>query len=326
MLRGQSFELLELVLAGIDRIPVEIDCVVLAAPERDFAAHDADVLTDFMLRGGRLLAMLEPMGDAAADSFLAEWGLVAHEGILIDPSPERANIAGEGTELIALGFASDGDHPITAGFTAATLYPIARSLELVQPPAAGLTPKRLIATRPAAWLERQMEGLGEQAPHFDAGQDLAGPLGIAYAQEVDLRRYRYGETEQDVGVSAIVLDIQEGVTDVRDPSLADSTQVAGGTLQRHRPERTRLVAVGDVDFVNNANLLVRGNGDLLLAMTLWLTERENRIALPPRPSRADPLLLTQRQKALIRGLGIGVGPGIFLALSMVVVWRRRRWV
>lgn len=321
-LQQQNFAVIETSLAGMQRIPIEFDCVVLAAPENGFTARDADLVTDYLLRGGRLLCMVEPLGSAVVDSLLEPWGLRALDGIVFDPTPERENIAGEGSELIALALGGDRDHVITRSFGAATLYPIARGLEAVQPPAPGLTPTRLVQTAPGTWLETDFEN----PESFDADEDRAGPIGLAFAVDVDLKRFRYDQRDLDVGLSASLLDLHAEIVDMRDSTRVDSVRVGDVELRREQGERARLVVFGDVDFVNNANLLVRGNSELLLSSLLWLTEHENRIALPPRPTRADPVVLTRRQKRWLRIVGMGVGPGIFFALSIGVVFQRRRWL
>jgi ABC-type uncharacterized transport system involved in gliding motility auxiliary subunit len=84
--------------------------------------------------------------------------------------------------------------------------------------------------------------------------------------------------------------------------------------------------IGDTDFAGNANLRVQGNTQLLLASVLWLTEQEDRIALPPRPDLNDPVVLSSAQVETLRITALAVVPLVFLAIGAWTLWRRRQWV
>jgi ABC-type uncharacterized transport system involved in gliding motility auxiliary subunit len=323
-IRRQNFQVDEGSLIGVRAIPGEIDCVVLAAPEFRMGEREREMLLLYLLRGGRLFTMLEPLGAADVDSMLIPWGLRAHDGFVIDPSRARENIAGPNSSRIALALRGNPEHPITRELSVPTLFPIAKSFESIQPPPPGIEPIRLVATQPEAWLESDYSLMAFGDARLDASTDVAGPLGLAYAIRADLRRFRHGDAEE--GLTSTLLNLRRGAVDFRDSTAVDTLRAGAAELTTALKEEARLVVVGDVDFVNNANLLVRGNSQLLLGILYWLTDQESRVALPPRPNVADPIVLTERQRAWIRILGIGVGPGIPLLGSVVVLWRRRRWL
>jgi hypothetical protein len=56
----------------------------------------------------------------------------------------------------------------------------------------------------------------------------------------------------------------------------------------------------------------------------WLSEQDNLIALPPRPSRFVPLALTGEQQALVFLLTVLVMPAL-VACGGIWVWARRRF-
>ncbi len=308
------------------RVPAEVDLLVLAAPRQDLSPVETDVLVDYLLRGGRLLAMLNPLSPAGLDSTLERFGILGDPGFVVDPSEARRNIAGDGMFRIALSLQGNPDHPITRGFNYPTLFPLARGLNSVQPPPPGVEIARLLSTDALAWGEHDFDFLAEGTPVFDDGVDTPGPLALAYAVSVGLRRFRYERDGADVGLTTTMLDLHEGIVDMRDSTTADTLRVGGEDMVAALPEQARLVVVGDVDFVNNANLLVRGNSDLMLAMVLWLAERENRIALAPRLLESDPIVLTKNQRTVIRAVGLGVAPALALLACALVFWRRSRWL
>ena len=65
--------------------------------------------------------------------------------------------------------------------------------------------------------------------------------------------------------------------------------------ERTSSARTRLVVIGDSDFVRNAQLPNVGNKDFLLGSIFWLTEQERLIGIGPKPIESIRLSLTGSQ-------------------------------
>lgn len=325
MLVAQNFELRILSTAAVERIPADAGLLWLPAPEGAFTAGERTIFEDYLLRGGRLLAMVEPGGSASADSLLFEFGIQPGPGFVIDISPEQRNLSGGGDPRIAAALVGNGDHPITRSLGRATLFPLARGLRATQPPPSGATPSRLVQTGPSSWVETTPPTGLDDVPTLDPGSDFKGPIPLAFAVEFDLKRFTL-DRGADRGLTATFLDLAGDRIDLREDLAADSlaTDVVG--LERERASSARLVAFGDVDFANNANLMVHGNSELLLSSVLWLTEQDNRIALPARPDLSDPILLTSRQLGAIRWLGIGALPALFFLIAAWTLWRRRSWL
>jgi ABC-type uncharacterized transport system involved in gliding motility auxiliary subunit len=91
-------------------------------------------------------------------------------------------------------------------------------------------------------------------------------------------------------------------------------------------KRTRIVVVGTAGFAENRTL-PPNNSDANLELTLasfqWLAEQDSLISIPPKPSRALPLALTQQdQSTLIFITGV-LMPGLMVFGGIMVWWRRR---
>ena len=91
-------------------------------------------------------------------------------------------------------------------------------------------------------------------------------------------------------------------------------------------KRTRVVVVGTAGFAENRTL-PPNNSDFNLELTLasfqWLAEQDSLISIPPKPSRALPLPLTQQdQSTLIFITGV-LMPGLMVFGGIMVWWRRR---
>ena len=325
MVRRQNFQVDELALATVDRIPPEIDAIVLAAPEGGLTVSETDALLAYLLQGGCLLAMVEPLGSSDVDSLLGVFGIVPENTFVVDPSEERRNATGSGNFRIAMTIGGSQDQPITQSFAFSVFFPIARSLSTQQPPPPGIKPTRLIQSMPNAWAESDLTQVAVGFPEYEDGVDRAGPLALAYAVEVDLRRFVADVSERSADLSATLMDLYPETFDLREVT-GDTLRIGDVEFLSDPDRQARLVVVGDVDFVNNANLLAYGNSDLLMAMLLWLTEQENRIALTPRPELFEPMVLTLNQTRWLRIAFIGGLPVICFLLAILVVWRRRHWV
>ena len=324
MLLQQNFALRTLSTAVIERVPEQASLVVLAGPELDLTPGEITVLEQYLLRGGRLLAAVEPGGSRSVDSLLTLWGIQPGNGFLIDASDEQRNLLGGKEEpLIALAMGGNPDHPITRGFTFATFYPISRALLAVEPPPAGVETSWLVRSGQRTWLERTTST--DAATVYDAGIDLRGPLALGIAATIDLSAFAAGAVSVR-GLTGNLLEMASDEIDLRDPTLAADQQLGDEHFAGGLGDNARMVVFGDADFASNANLRVQGNGDLFLAAVLWLTEQEDRIALAPRPELSDPFILGARRTQLLQWIGIGVVPLLFFLAGGLSLWRRRRWV
>jgi len=90
--------------------------------------------------------------------------------------------------------------------------------------------------------------------------------------------------------------------------------------------KTRMVLVGTQAFAENATLPPNNGGanlELALASFQWLAGEDALIALPPKPARALPLVLTQQDQSNLIFITAVLMPGIIVVAGIAVWWRRR---
>ena len=85
---------------------------------------------------------------------------------------------------------------------------------------------------------------------------------------------------------------------------------------------SRLVVFGDTDFLSNG-ALSGGNVDLFLSALNWLLERDQLMAIAPKPIEDTRLVITQAQVNRLFWLVVVVLPGLVGILG-AAVWLRRR--
>lgn len=87
-------------------------------------------------------------------------------------------------------------------------------------------------------------------------------------------------------------------------------------------EITRIVVIGDVDFISLVDQ-VNGNLDFLMNSFGWLEEQEETLSIRPKTTLQFPMQTTGMQKLIFGGLFVVVIP-LGILIAGLVVWLRRR--
>lgn len=125
--------------------------------------------------------------------------------------------------------------------------------------------------------------------------------------ETDLKKLENGEAEPDPK------------TDLIGPvSLAAVAELKEG------PNPTRVVVVGDSDFLTNAYLSLSGNKDFALNMIQWLVRDDHWISIRVKAARFEPLFLRRDQSVGAAVFTMGALPLTALFGGSIGIWVRRR--
>lgn len=84
----------------------------------------------------------------------------------------------------------------------------------------------------------------------------------------------------------------------------------------------RAVVFGDVDFISNSGVS-GGNGDLFMNSLNWILERDQLMAVAPRPVNEARLLITRDQLATLFWVVVIAIPASVAMMGVLVWWRRR---
>lgn len=167
------------------------------------------------------------------------------------------------------------------------------------------------------YLPRSVEAVpGHEGTTGDAPADKSRVFGLAYSSDK-------GWAEKDLKQNPAKFDPG---TDRRGPiglAVAVEKGAVSGIEVEIKP--TRLVVIGNTDFVANGALEGGGSGntDFFLSAANWLVEREALMAIGPRsPEKLVPGMNRFQQK-LAFFLIVAAGP-LLAALAGVAVWWRRR--
>jgi ABC-type uncharacterized transport system involved in gliding motility auxiliary subunit len=170
-LKAEGYQTDEIVLAEHKEMPAEAQAVVIAGPVAAFSAAEVKLLVDWVEKGGKLVAMIDPGPETGLESAFENWGVHVGKDEVIDPQAQNPEVA------IAQSYA---EHPITqprnSASTLATALPAARSVSKAANAPMNWVVTELAKTGPHAWGETSsLTGRVEYNP----SQDLRGPVPLA---------------------------------------------------------------------------------------------------------------------------------------------------
>lgn len=144
--------------------------------------------------------------------------------------------------------------------------------------------------------------------------DTGGDTSLTNTELVRTSSNSWGETSFDllsVGIAQI-----DG-TDVTGP-------LAVAAACENAEQGSRIVVVGDSDFVNNDTVIFGGNGLLFANSMNWLANDELAIELAPRETIDRQVNIPQTQLTLLQFTSICLGPLVIALVGITVVVSRRR--
>jgi ABC-type uncharacterized transport system involved in gliding motility auxiliary subunit len=296
-LKADNFAAEPLVLLQQD-VPADASVIVLAGPKSDLLEPEVAKLKAYLGKGGKLLALVDPPQNADAPplanvlALLKEWSIDVGTDAVLDP---MSRLRGAQPDVpVAARYPY---HAITNTFELLTAYPYARSVKAADGPPAGRTVTAFVESGRNSWAESDLKTLttkGEARPDFEQG-DVQGPVSLA------------------VAVNAPV----DSATPA--PPPADGKEAE---TNPSKPE-TRIVVVGDSDFVANSIAATAGNTDMFLNIVNWLAQQENMIAVRPRNPEDRRISLTAGQDSMIFWFTLVILPGLIFLAGIQTWWRRR---
>lgn len=290
---GQSgFEVRELNLRQDERVPADAALVIVLEPKSDFAARDAEVLFDYVKRGGRLfvdyswspIQDMNPTGGRLGELL----GFELSEQPVFHLIPDVTGRAGgrglDGNDGVArLAMRVNPLHPLTKRLAeSGRPFELWFARELRERPGAPPSVRRepLLSTGEQGWLA---------VPDRHGQPDNRAP-------NVPLRSFVVG--------MACEIDAQPG----------------GNGGGGEAPRTGQVVLIGGV-FCNNASM--RLFGDFAVNVCNWMAERKVLLDIQGSAYEARFLTLQPQQLDRIKTLLVWWVPGAFLVLGFLVWWRRR---
>ncbi|MDE2179468.1 MAG: GldG family protein [candidate division NC10 bacterium] len=287
----------ELLLLREREVPQDASILVISGPKRDPAESELQALQLFVERGGKLLIQLDPYTSPSLKAFVNRYGIKVGDDVIVDQYARAM-----GGDYLMPVVSTYYPHAITQGFTLASLFPFARSVDVAEKSPQGVTVQKLGETGPGSWAETDKGELNRGQLSFEKGQDRQGPIPVGVIATVQVEQATAGaKAERDT-------------TGTRDTEPGTHRQ----------PKVARLVVYGNSAFASNNFLNFSGNRDLFLNSISWLAEEEAMIAIRPREAKTAPIFLSATQGRMAFWMLVVVVPSLFLVSGTSVVLRRKR--
>lgn len=174
LIEAPTYRTIDIDLLAEPSIPSGCDVVVVAGPTEDLGGAER-ALASWVADDGKLLALLDPIGDVALDRVLSPYGLGVRRGIVFEGDPGAVVNGDESSPIVHRYSAA---HPIVRGLPP-TYFPGAQEVTVdddVRAP--GLTVARLADTSDLSYLETE-----PLRPLFVPGDDSPGPITVAAAAD-----------------------------------------------------------------------------------------------------------------------------------------------
>lgn len=285
LLRGEKNLLVEGWNLATNDLPADTQLLLIAGPRASFLPVELGRIESFLRRGGRLLVAM------SYEAVQLQTGL---EDLLLRwavACPPR--IAGEANkDLVRAGFdvlsKSLGAHPLMA--------PLRRDGATVYFP----FPRVVVPMDPRSL-----------------------PAGELLRSEVLVTTSEQGFTRSEIRNGSPTFSLEAG--DRKDQVIPIAVAAEKGGVSGVAAGRgaARLVVLGDSMLLTNGVLDSDANRDFAGLCVSWLLDRQQSLAIGPRPLKEWRLNLSHRQVNLMQWSLLGALPGSVLLLGLLV-WSRRR--
>jgi hypothetical protein len=160
-LETEGYALRSVVSAALDEVPEEAAAVFVVTPRRRLLPGALGALRRYLLRGGRLVALLEPGVDSGVEDLLAEFGMRSPDALVVDPASAPLDEAGRGVSPLIHNYET---HPATRGLDPSRMavFHGARAFELRKPQPEDAV-QRTALSSPRAWLSPDLSLLESRA-------------------------------------------------------------------------------------------------------------------------------------------------------------------
>ncbi len=294
-LEKQNYKTEDLVLLEAPQVPEDATTLVIAGPKTDPMDTELESIRNYINRGGSVFVLLNPFKAPKLTALLKEFGIETTDDIIID----RMSRVFGGDYLIPV-ITTYVQFPITKDFELASFFPQSRSVKAAKQTDPKIKPMDLALTSDMSWTINQQQ-LDSGKANFDEKTGVKGPISV-------------------IAVSTVTL-----ATPAKNPDQTDDKESKENSEEPAQLKKARIVVTGSSLFASNKFMqALQSNRELFLNIVSWLAKDENLIAIRPKSTRAQPLILTGNEPTVIFIIPVVLIPLCWLILGGAIYLYRRR--
>ena len=179
-LENESYQVEKILLGAKQKVPEDSAVLLVAGPEKELLPAELSMIRDYLNGGGRAIFLLEPRSTPGLDVFLAEWGVVVGDDVVVDQVIRLFYGASLGIDPIVEDY---GFHEITTDFQERTIFPLVRSVGPADALPEGLTVTTIASTSSESWAEGDIDRLFGSSEAEKDDRDKEGPISVALVVE-----------------------------------------------------------------------------------------------------------------------------------------------
>ena len=288
-LGNEGYEMASLNLVTQAQVPQDAEVVIVASPTKPLLNQETAALKAYLDRGGRVLMMLEAFQDGGLKGFLAGYGVLLDDGIILDFNQLSQSL--RLSPILPMAF-QYGPTRITQDFkNIFTIFPLSRPLTLNQE-VKGVSLRPIVSTMATSYEKLGKGWLKTEKVDYDSKTDKKGPFNLGALAEIKLA------------------------------PTASGKEPAPAAKKPEAEKKAYLAVYGDMDFAANAYFNLFGNGDLFLNTVNFLASEEQQIMVR-EALKAQLLMLSSNEYWLLFLVSLVFGPLVML-LTGVWAYRTRR--
>ncbi|MFQ3620875.1 MAG: Gldg family protein [Spirochaetales bacterium] len=186
-MRAEHYRIESIRLEERGTIPEDAALLLWLGPKEPLLPKEEELLHSYLVKGGRFLACIDPLVPVETSSLLRILGLKLTSDVVVDTRSQL--FRGDFFFATAVRYYP---HLITRGLSKVSVFPLARSIQLVAPAPPGMELFPLIETSDTAWAEFDTDSLLKASPQVNPEIDRKGPLVLAVAGELRSENATYG--------------------------------------------------------------------------------------------------------------------------------------
>ena len=295
-LKSDLYELGLLNLQATKNIPDNAAALIIISPDQPLLPGEDEMIANYLNKGGRLLAMIDPTSPNSWRDLLKDWGIDIQPGYVYDSVNYNNKPLTPFPQLGILPFVNGN--------------PVQTSEELTEE-------QTLFA-----------QSLG---PTIYALPDNVNST-IYFPGTSPILPISDGSFNGTFVALSLSSQYSGKVTDASEETLPDPDEIRPFVLaaavksqQKNNPtaKEALIVVFGDADFITNEHFEKGSNGEFFLNTVNWLTESYNLISIRPKQETIRYLHLTNNEFIFVRFTSWFLMPIIMALIAFIVYWKRR---
>jgi ABC-type transport system involved in multi-copper enzyme maturation permease subunit len=317
----QGYALRSLTMAGNPVVPADASILVIAQPEFDLSDAELVAVEQFVASGGGLLLLLDPGSPNSIVKLAASLNVKLGNDFLVSSSATNNQLGVDGRVQVVVEYP---EHPVNDTMPGiATFFPFTQTLMPVGNTPKGLKIKTILKSDDRSWAERDFESLTSGQVTFDKETDTRGPLPFGVAIVINREKHFNGA---DSGAPLASTELDSSLQGTAFEELVNKSNRTPDPVPSifNESATSKVIVIGDGDFISNSNINLYGNRDYLLNLVGWLASEKTLIAVRGSNPLAQPVVLTRDQQRWIGWGGMAIWPLLVSLFATLVVVRHRR--